>query len=286
MIQASHVGKVVVAADKAGEPAVAIRTLAYPAVAITGGSGGLALLVSQWLVQRHGPLFLNLLSRSGRGDARALGELSATTACVTSTMADAGCPADLDAALCAPPGAGRSPQLSALLHASGVLQDGLLERQSATSLRLVFAPKLGALATLDAALQRLAVGTVTLFSSGAPIERRPDRVCFVAQALQHVQRTHHPCCCMWCTPLLTATSAACSTHSCCTSGLSAGRCRPGQLCGSQRGAGHLGACLAAGRLAGVCCAVGRVGILRWERRALCWVLQSSGGPLSACTALH
>ena len=118
VIQASHVGKVVVSTEAAHPPA-ALSGQGYPAVAITGGSGGLGLMTTQWLVHRTGPLHAHLLSRSGRvADAAALAQLAATSACISSHMADAGVPADVDATLGQLPG----PALSAVLHASGILQ--------------------------------------------------------------------------------------------------------------------------------------------------------------------
>ena len=129
-------------------------------------------MISMWLAQRSGPLFLHLLSRSGRtANASALAELAATSACITSTMADSGTPADVAAALAAitaPRRGAAAPQLAAVLHASGVLQDGLLDKQSAGSMRRVFAPKLGGLRAAADMLAWLPVGAVTLFSSGEP----------------------------------------------------------------------------------------------------------------------
>ena len=132
MIQASHVGKVVAAAERAGGAPPAVRPGTLPSLAITGGSGGLAIMISQWLVQRCGAAYINLLSRSGRvPDAAAAAALAATAAHVSTVMADAGSPADTTAALAAVGG----PPLQAVLHAAGVLADSLLERQTAGSFR-------------------------------------------------------------------------------------------------------------------------------------------------------
>ena len=93
-------------------------------------------MISQWLVQRSGPAYIHLLSCSGRvADAAAAASLAATAACISSVMSDAGSPADAATALGA--AAGLGPALQAVLHASGVLADGLLDKQTAGSFRWV-----------------------------------------------------------------------------------------------------------------------------------------------------
>lgn len=93
-------------------------------------------MVALWLVQRLGPAHIRLLSRSGHpADAASGAALAATAGCVTSAMADAGSPGDAAAAFEA---AGqRGPALKAVLHASGVLADSLMDKQTAGSLRWV-----------------------------------------------------------------------------------------------------------------------------------------------------
>lgn len=218
MVQATHVGKVVVAAERSGGAPPAMQPRSYPAVAITGGSGGLGLMISQWLVQRNGHAYILLLSRSGRiADMAASASLASTSACVSSSMSDTGAPVDAAAAF-GSSALRRVPPLHAVLHASGVLADSLLVKQSAASFRCglmlaiqsfhaacqqlllhfglalallsamqmsctplllwvcfllprrrVFAPKLGALGVVSAALQRQPVATLALFSSVASL---------------------------------------------------------------------------------------------------------------------
>ena len=93
-------------------------------------------MIAEWLVQRSGPAYIQLLSRSGRvAGATSAASLAATAAYITSAMADAGAPADVAAALEA--AAGWGPALQAVLHASGVLADSMLDKQTAGSFRLV-----------------------------------------------------------------------------------------------------------------------------------------------------
>ncbi len=125
-------------------------------------------MIAAWLVQRFGPAHLRLLSRTGRvADTSTAASLAATASCISTAMADAGSPADAAAALSA--SSQQGPALQAVLHAAGVLADSLLDKQSAGSFRRVFAPKLGGLAAMAAALQRQPVSSLALFSSVASL---------------------------------------------------------------------------------------------------------------------
>ena len=162
MTQASHAGKVVAALKPAANRAgPAFRALSFPSVAITGGSGGLGLMISAYLCQRTGPMHITLLSRSGKvTDAPAMASLLSTVAIITSRMADAGLTSDADTSLTTPEG----PPLLGIIHASGVLHDAMLDKQTAASFKQVFAPKVGALKALDAS-ERLPLAALALFSS-------------------------------------------------------------------------------------------------------------------------
>jgi len=170
MTQASHAGKVVAAVKSSNrEAGPAYPPRSYPSIAITGGTGGLGLMVSEWMCQRIGPMHITLLSRSGKvaEDATGLAALLITTACITSSMADAGLAADAAEVLTLENAT--SPPLTGLMHSSGVLHDAMLDKQTASSFRKVYAPKLGALSTLGAAIQQLPLTAMTLFSSVASL---------------------------------------------------------------------------------------------------------------------
>lgn len=162
MIQATHVGKVV-AAPSLTAPPPAVPPQSYPKVAITGGSGGLGVMMSLWLVQNNGPLYVQLLSRSGRltTGATETTSLSITAASITLEMADTSMTVDVVSAFRSQKG----PMLSAVMHASGVLQDSLLGNQSAASFKSVFAPKIGTLSALTSSCNMLPLAAITLFSS-------------------------------------------------------------------------------------------------------------------------
>ncbi len=97
-------------------------------------AGGLGLMVASWLVQRLGPGFIRLLSRSGHlAEGSSTAALAATAGCITCAMADAGSPGDAAVALEA--GGQLGPAVQAVMHASGVLADSLLDKQTAGSFR-------------------------------------------------------------------------------------------------------------------------------------------------------
>jgi len=166
MTQASHVGKVVAAVQKYNS-ASSLAARPYPSLTITGGSGGLGVLISTWIAQRIGPTFITLLGRSSKvSDKTALALLLSTTTCITSCMADAGMAADAEVALGF--GTAEGPAPSAIMHASGILQDAMLDKQTSSSFKQVFAPKLGCLAALEAS-GCLPLSTLTVFSSVASL---------------------------------------------------------------------------------------------------------------------
>lgn len=82
VLQASHVGKVVVAKQSTGlAPCVSDRAT----VAITGGLGGLGLLVARWLVGTGEVGNIHLVSRSGRFAVGTEG-LPDGSACITAMV--------------------------------------------------------------------------------------------------------------------------------------------------------------------------------------------------------
>ena len=86
MIQATHVGKVVTSTRPVAEADIAVPK-SMPSIAVTGGSGGLGLMISQWLVGRLGPVYLHLISRGGRiTDASARSELALSCASITTAL--------------------------------------------------------------------------------------------------------------------------------------------------------------------------------------------------------
>ena len=152
------------------------------AVVITGGMGTLGTQVAAWLAQQQIRQLL-LLGRSGRtaasGEGLALLEpgCAAFAAAVTMAMCDASS-AEGAAGLAAPPACGR-PVLG-LMHAGGVLADGVLGSQTLGSLRTVFAPKVQAAVQLNVAYGHQPGAFQILFSSVAALLGSPGQANYSA----------------------------------------------------------------------------------------------------------
>lgn len=130
---------------------------------ITGAFGALGQLVAWWLsAAQSSPSFrLVLLGRHAAVHANEFASTSQGTAevstCDAAFQEDVACAVQTD---CAP---------VQLFHASGALQDGMLNIQSVASMRKVFAPKTGAAEALMQALIGFPVKTIVLFSSLAAL---------------------------------------------------------------------------------------------------------------------
>lgn len=166
MMQASHVGKVVINHPSTGMGAQS--SAVGQSVAITGGLGGLGLLMAEWVTHQDASLTdLTLHSRTGRArSGNALAPLLCSAASVTTHMLDASFTAD--AACIGNPDDPHGP-VQTLLHASGTLQDSMLPGQNPTALRAAFAPKVSAIEAMGPALGLLPLLHVALFSSVASL---------------------------------------------------------------------------------------------------------------------
>ncbi|TDC73636.1 SDR family NAD(P)-dependent oxidoreductase, partial [Actinomadura sp. 7K507] len=114
------------------------------AVLVTGGTGGLGGLVARHLVAEHGVRRLVLASRRGMdadgaaGLVAELAELGAQARVVACDVTDRSALAGLVASVCADGG------LGAVVHAAGILDDGVVSSLTAERLDGVLAPKVDA----------------------------------------------------------------------------------------------------------------------------------------------
>ena len=140
MQQARHTGKIVLTLTPAWGPAESKRSMAFcegGSYLITGGLGGLGFLVACWMIER-GARHLILLGRTGAGEPiRAkLAELEAAGASVQVVAGDV-----TDAIQVARAVADTPYPLRGIVHAAGVLDDGLLINQAWSRFETVLAPK-------------------------------------------------------------------------------------------------------------------------------------------------
>ncbi|MFG2877699.1 type I polyketide synthase [Streptomyces sp. NPDC048337] len=138
-------------------------------VLITGGTGSLGALFARHLASEHGVKHLLLTSRRGRGAAGAAeleAELTALGARVTIAACDAADHDALAAVLAAVPAA---HPLTGVVHAAGVLDDGLISALTPERLAAVLRPKADAAWNLHSLTRDADLTAFVLFSSIAAV---------------------------------------------------------------------------------------------------------------------
>nr|VFJ58603.1 MAG: Acyl transferase domain-containing protein [Candidatus Kentron sp. DK] len=192
MQQARHMGKIVLTppADGGGETSAPIRDdLAY---LITGGLGGLGLEVAKWMVG-EGARHLALTGRSTPSEeARGIiTELEAAGAVIRVIGADisdraqvARLLAEMDEAM---------PPLAGIIHAAGVLDDGVLREQDMGRFEKVMAPKVAGGWLLHSLTREKNLDFFVCFSSLAGLFGSPGQANYAAantflDALVHHRR--------------------------------------------------------------------------------------------------
>ena len=132
---------------------------------ITGGTGGLGALVARHLVVEHGVRHLLLVSRRGLdapGAAELRDELAEQGAEVTVAACDVG---DRDALAALLEGISDANPLRAVVHAAGVVDDGVISSLSAERVEAVLRPKVDAAWHLDELTRKRDVARFVVFSS-------------------------------------------------------------------------------------------------------------------------
>ncbi|WP_235845854.1 type I polyketide synthase [Dictyobacter aurantiacus] len=136
---------------------------------ITGGLGGLGLATARWMVEHRGVKHLVLVGRSGASDAVrvAVDELERSAAQVLVMRADIA-QEDQVAQLLATVQS-TMPPLRGIIHAAGVLDDGVLLQQNWERFSRVMAPKVKGTWNLHTLTRDLPLDFFVLFSSGASL---------------------------------------------------------------------------------------------------------------------
>ena len=159
--------------------------------AITGGTGGLGSAVAAWMTQQ-GARNIALISRSATADSPSARALAQTGIRVLAIQADVTQPGQVADAL-------RQiettmPPLRGIVHAAGVLDDGLLLGQDWTRCRQVLSPKVEGAWNLHALTRALPLDFFVLFSSTAALLGSPGQASYAAansflDALAHHRRS-------------------------------------------------------------------------------------------------
>ncbi len=135
---------------------------------ISGGLGGLGLLVARWLVER-GATHLVLIGRSGTNKERdrQIAQLRTQGASVMVLQADVSQPQAVAEGLAE---IARSyPPLRGIIHAAGVVEDGVLMQQTWEQFHRVITPKVQGAWNLHRLTQDLPLDFFLLFSSAASL---------------------------------------------------------------------------------------------------------------------
>ena len=183
--ESRHVGKIVLRVPQPPDP--------HGTILITGGTGGLGALLARHLVEEHGARHLLLVSRSGlktrgakklKASLKELGCDAQIAACdVTDRMALSEL---IDSVATEHP-------LTAVIHAAGVLDDGVIESLDGERLRQVMAPKVDGAINLHELTKHLELSEFVLFSSAAATVGNPGQANYAAanaflDALAHHRR--------------------------------------------------------------------------------------------------
>ncbi|MFJ4658843.1 SDR family NAD(P)-dependent oxidoreductase [Nocardia sp. NPDC088792] len=166
--RARHIGKVVLTVPATLDP--------HGTVLITGATGTLGGLVARHLVSEHGIRHLLLTSRRGAAPEPAA-ELTALGAHVTTAACDIADRAALRGLLAGIPA---DHPLTGVVHAAGVIDDGVLEALTPDRIDTVLRPKVDAAWNLHAETGHLDLAEFVLYSSASGLFGGPGQANYAA----------------------------------------------------------------------------------------------------------
>jgi myxalamid-type polyketide synthase MxaB len=191
MAQAKHIGKIVIGVEADGAADAVVRPDAT--YLITGGLGGLGLEVARQLVRR-GARHLVLTGRRvpSADTAQAISELVRSGASVFVAQTDVSSDSEMRALLGSVEQ--RMPKLAGIIHAAGVLDDGVLAEQTWPRVEKVLAPKLLGAWNLHRLTEGLPLDFFVMFSSMVSLFGGPGQGSYAAanvflDALAHHRRS-------------------------------------------------------------------------------------------------
>ncbi len=189
MAQARHIGKVVIT-QEAGSATIRDDG----SYLVTGGLGGLGLKVAQWLVD-SGARHLVLMSRRPPSDTAqaALAAIEQAGAQVMVAQGDVSKAEDVSYILDSV--AQSMPPLRGIIHAAGVLDDGMLPQQNWSRFERVMQPKMWGAWNLHVLTEGLPLDFFVMFSSVASVLGSPGQGNYAAgnaflDALAAYRRAH------------------------------------------------------------------------------------------------
>ncbi|MGB3788559.1 MAG: type I polyketide synthase, partial [Phormidesmis sp.] len=177
MQQAKHIGKVVltlpVIASKENQSAVSIN--GDSCYLITGGLGALGLKVAQWIAEQGGKQIALMGRKAPSADAQqAIAQLEDSGVSVSIVLGDVARSPDVETII-SQLTTENLPPLKGIIHAAGVLDDGLLSQLSWQQFTKVMAPKVEGAWNLHQATQSLSLDFFVCFSSIASLIGSPGQ---------------------------------------------------------------------------------------------------------------
>ncbi|MCC7417053.1 MAG: SDR family NAD(P)-dependent oxidoreductase, partial [Acidobacteria bacterium] len=165
MAQARHIGKVVVSFEEAAAGARSIRRDA--SYLITGGFGGLGLRFAHWLAGEGAASIVLMGRHAPAGAALESIEALRRRTRVTVSIGDAAVAADVDAVFREM--ASALPPLGGVIHAAGIVDDGVVVHQDWQRFERVMAAKVRGSWNLHLATETLPLDFFLLFSTTAAL---------------------------------------------------------------------------------------------------------------------
>jgi len=173
MARARHIGKVIVRMDRGSVPVetgadASVRVRDDATYVLTGGLGGVALVVAQWLIQK-GARTLVLVGRNEPSlEAQAaISVMEQAGARVVVDHFDVAHAASVDAAFAR--WSRELPRVRGVVHAAGVLDDGILLQQTPARFHRVMRPKVDGAWNFHRASLDCPLDFFLLFSSAASV---------------------------------------------------------------------------------------------------------------------